>query len=82
VKQPIETWKGLLENDFEKTVFKHHPQIKEIKEKMYEMGAQYTSMTGSGSTVYGIFDKAIKEKPFQQNNYETIEITAGKSYIK
>ncbi len=82
VKQPIETWKGLLENDFEKTVFAHHPNIKEIKEKMYDMGAVYASMTGSGSTVYGIFDCTIEEKPFAQNNYETIEITAGKSYIK
>ena len=82
VQQPIESWKGLLENDFEKTVFDHHPNIKEIKEKMYDMGAIYASMTGSGSTVYGIFDCTIEEKPFAQNNYETIEITGGKSYIK
>ena len=82
VQQPIESWKGLLENDFEKTVFDHHPNIKKIKEKMYDMGAIYASMTGSGSTVYGIFDCTIEEKPFAQNNYETIEITGGKSYIK
>jgi 4-diphosphocytidyl-2-C-methyl-D-erythritol kinase len=82
VKQPIETWKGLLENDFEKTVFNHHPEIKKIKEKLYEMGAVYCSMTGSGSTVYGIFDHAVEEKIFPSNNYEIIEIKDGKSFQK
>jgi 4-diphosphocytidyl-2-C-methyl-D-erythritol kinase len=82
VKQPIETWKGLLENDFEKTVFHHHPEIKEIKDTLYERGAAYASMTGSGSTVYGIFDHTIEEKIFTTNNYEIIEIKDGKSFQK
>jgi 4-diphosphocytidyl-2-C-methyl-D-erythritol kinase len=82
VQQPIESWKGLLENDFEKTVFNHHPEIKKIKDKLYEMGAVYSSMTGSGSTVYGIFDHADEEKIFPSNNYEIIEIKDGKSFQK
>ena len=56
--------------------------IKNIKEKLYEMGAVYCSMTGSGSTVYGIFDHAVEEKIFPSNNYEIIEIKDGKSFQK
>ncbi len=55
--QPIETWKGELVNDFEKAVFENHPEIKVIKENLYAHGAVYASMTGSGSTVFGIFNK-------------------------
>jgi 4-diphosphocytidyl-2-C-methyl-D-erythritol kinase len=51
----IEQWKDLLKNDFEDSVFKNLPQIKELKEKMYLNGAIYASMSGSGSAVFGIF---------------------------
>ena len=54
-KKDITEWKGLLVNDFEKTVFRKHTEIGEIKDKLYTMGAIYSSMSGSGSTVYGIF---------------------------
>ena len=57
IKQPIFTWKDHLKNDFEEPVFKLYPAIKEIKESLYKMGAVYASMSGSGSTVYGIFEK-------------------------
>ena len=57
IQQPIETWKNELINDFEKTVFKQHPEIELIRKKLYECGAVYSSMSGSGSTVYGIFEK-------------------------
>ncbi|MDQ6813461.1 MAG: 4-(cytidine 5'-diphospho)-2-C-methyl-D-erythritol kinase [Bacteroidota bacterium] len=53
--QPVETWKNELKNDFEDSVFQLHPAIKEVKEALYAKGALYASMTGSGSTVYGIF---------------------------
>lgn len=53
--QPVETWKDVLINDFEKPVFEKHPAIKIIKDKLYNAGALYASMSGSGSTVYGIF---------------------------
>ncbi len=55
IKQPISTWKNDLVNDFEKNVFKQFPAIKEIKNKLYDEGAIYASMTGSGSTVFGLF---------------------------
>jgi 4-diphosphocytidyl-2-C-methyl-D-erythritol kinase len=53
----ISEWKGLIINDFEEPVFRKHPQISEIKESLYKIGALYSSMSGSGSTVYGIFDR-------------------------
>ena len=57
IQQPISTWKAELINDFEKPVFESHPEIKNIKEKLYDAGAIYASMSGSGSAVYGIFKK-------------------------
>lgn len=55
VKQPIDTWKDELVNDFEKPIFAMHPELAEIKEKLYGLGAVYASMSGSGSAFYGIF---------------------------
>ncbi len=57
IKQPINTWKDNLHNDFEKVVFEKHPTIKDIKEELYKQGAIYAAMSGSGSTVFGIFKK-------------------------
>jgi 4-diphosphocytidyl-2-C-methyl-D-erythritol kinase len=57
VLQPISEWKDLIKNDFEKSVFNKHPIIKEFKNELYRLGAIYSSMSGSGSTVYGIFEK-------------------------
>jgi len=59
VQQPIEEWKNQLTNDFEKEVIKVMPEIKTLKNTLYENGAQYASMSGSGSSVYGIFEKGI-----------------------
>jgi 4-diphosphocytidyl-2-C-methyl-D-erythritol kinase len=55
IKEPIEHWKEWLVNDFEKTVIPRFPVIGEIKEKLYTSGALYVSMTGSGSSCFGIF---------------------------
>ncbi|HRB30671.1 MAG TPA: 4-(cytidine 5'-diphospho)-2-C-methyl-D-erythritol kinase [Ferruginibacter sp.] len=62
IKMPVTEWKNRLENDFEKPVFAAHPQIKNIKEALYEQGAVYAAMSGSGSSVFGIFheQKEIK----------------------
>ena len=59
VKQPIETWRNELVNDFEAPIFAIHPILGEIKQKLYDAGAVYAAMSGSGSALYGIF----KEKP-------------------
>lgn len=57
IQRPPETWKELLKNDFEPPVFKKFPEIGRIKQQLYEMGAIYASMSGSGSSVFGIFEK-------------------------
>ena len=57
--QPVSVWKEELKNDFEISAFLKYPQLSEIKEKLYTEGALYASMTGSGSTIFGLY----KEKP-------------------
>lgn len=56
---PVEEWRGKLVNDFEESVFPQFPEIGEIKEKLYQLGAIYASMSGSGSSVYGLFRKDV-----------------------
>lgn len=49
-----------MKNDFEYSVFLSHPEIAAIKDKLYDLGAVYASMSGSGSAVYGIFKAPIE----------------------
>ncbi len=57
INQPIESWKNLLKNDFELGVFKKFPFIKIIKDSLYAQGAVFAAMSGTGSTVFGLFKK-------------------------
>jgi len=66
INKPIEQWKDLIFNDFEKSVFKLYPQLDQIKMEFYERGAIYASMSGSGSSIYGIF----KSEPEKIRNFE------------
>lgn len=59
VKRPVSEWKGLIFNDFEESVFARHPQLAQIKEKLYFLGAEYAAMSGSGSALYGIFKEPL-----------------------
>ena len=59
VKQPVETWREDLVNDFEESVFALHPELEAVKTKLYDMGATYAAMSGSGSALFGLF----KEEP-------------------
>lgn len=61
VLSPIELWKYSVKNDFEASVFCGHPELQAIKQTLYDMGALYASMSGSGSTVFGIFDRPVEE---------------------
>ncbi|HEY0741407.1 MAG TPA: 4-(cytidine 5'-diphospho)-2-C-methyl-D-erythritol kinase [Chryseosolibacter sp.] len=54
-RKAISEWRSLLINDFEDSVFKKYPAIREVKEQLYNLGALYASMSGSGSSVFGIF---------------------------
>lgn len=51
----VEQWKDLLGNDFEKTVFAKHPELEAIKKSLYESGAVYASMSGSGSALFAVY---------------------------
>lgn len=55
VRQPIETWKDELVNDFEASIFAMHPELAAIKQSLYDAGAVYAAMSGSGSALFGIF---------------------------
>lgn len=62
IQLPVEQWKDLLQNDFEELIFNHYPEIKNIKEILYQQGAVYAAMSGSGSSVYGLFEQSSELK--------------------
>ena len=70
VESPIHEWKENLFNDFEAPVFSAFPEIATIKEKLYDAGAVYASMTGTGSTVYGIFETSPAIKNLFPAHYQ------------
>lgn len=75
IKQPIQTWRNELVNDFEKPAINQYPEIGNIKNMLYEQGAVYSSMTGSGSTVFGLFDKQQKLQFYFPEHYYIFSTT-------
>lgn len=69
VEMPVTDWKNNLFNDFEKTIFTKHPEIKNIKDRLYKLGAIYASMSGSGSAIFGIFDNKIVQGNYFGDNF-------------
>ncbi len=69
IKQPINSWKQELKNDFENPVFEKYPEIKNLKEILYDQGAIYAAMSGSGSTLFGIFEKDTIIPQLGNKNY-------------
>jgi 4-diphosphocytidyl-2-C-methyl-D-erythritol kinase len=70
LKLPLSVWRGKLKNDFEKSIFEKYPLIGRLKEKLYALGAAYASMSGSGSSVFGIFEKPLDlKKDFSDCDY-------------
>ena len=73
ISQPIETWSGQLRNDFEEPIFKLYPEIGFIKQCLYDMGAVYAQMSGSGSSVFGIFkEEPVNVKETFSHHFTTI----------
>jgi 4-diphosphocytidyl-2-C-methyl-D-erythritol kinase len=62
LRQPVKKWKDLLVNDFEPSVFQKFPEIEKVKNQFSELGAVYACMSGSGATVFGLFEKPISLK--------------------
>ena len=73
ISEPVRDWIYTISNDFEIPVFEAHPQLQVIKNRLYEAGAIYASMTGSGSTIYGIFEKsAVPDIAFENASQSVI----------
>jgi 4-diphosphocytidyl-2-C-methyl-D-erythritol kinase len=68
---PIQDWSKTIHNDFERIVFEAHPSLLKIKEKLYSAGALFASMTGSGSTIFGIFNKSSLPNIAFENSHQT-----------
>jgi 4-diphosphocytidyl-2-C-methyl-D-erythritol kinase len=68
IELPVREWKDKIKNDFELSVFQKLPELSLIKQSLYELGASYASMSGSGSAIYGIFESK-PEIPKLPGNY-------------
>lgn len=66
IQMPMESWKETIKNDFEVPIFKKYPEICKIKEQLYDLGAVYAAMSGSGASVFGFFN----ERPQLDNIFE------------
>jgi len=74
IREPIDTWQHWLRNDFEGPVFAKYPVIREAKEWLYAQGALYASMTGSGSSVFGIFRSLPDRFPSAPWKYNVVPL--------
>lgn len=65
IQRPINMWASSMKNDFERSAFAKYPQMQTIKDELYRMGALYASMSGSGSSFYGIFEQPQDDKQLE-----------------
>ena len=73
VMQPVETWRDVLTNDFEKSVFALYPKIGQIKQRLYDLGAVYAAMSGSGSSLFGLFRSPVLLDEFEaEGTFKTL----------
>ena len=68
IQAPVEQWKELIKNDFETSIFSSHPSVRGVKAALYQAGALYASMSGSGSSVYGIFKEKVALSDLEKEN--------------
>ncbi|MCD7976297.1 MAG: 4-(cytidine 5'-diphospho)-2-C-methyl-D-erythritol kinase [Tannerellaceae bacterium] len=69
IRTPVNQWKDSMINDFEEVVFSQHPEIRKIKEDLYAAGAIYAAMSGSGSSVFGLFENPVSLKELFCEHY-------------
>ena len=73
VMQPVETWRDALTNDFEKSVFALYPKIGQTKQRLYDLGAVYAAMSGSGSSLFGLFRSPVLLDEFEaEGTFKTL----------
>lgn len=68
IKLPVAEWRHRIKNDFEDHIFKSHPVIRGVKADLYQAGALYACMSGSGASVFGIFDSPPDLSAISKNN--------------
>lgn len=68
ISEPITEWKKHIKNDFEISIFKNHAEIRGVKAALYQAGAIYASMSGSGASVFGIFSETPDVKYLESSN--------------
>lgn len=68
IQLPIKEWKKNILNDFESSVFAQYPEIEKIKSELYSSGATFVLMSGSGSTVFAVFEKEVKLLELEKRN--------------
>lgn len=78
IQQPVEEWRNTLSNDFEAPLFKEYPVLGEIKGALYDRGARFASMTGSGSCLYGIFDQGKADTTGWNEGWQVISVLGKK----
>lgn len=61
LRRPVTEWRDRVVNDFEPSVFAAHPELAAVKQTLYDMGADYAAMSGSGSTIFGLFSRPVPE---------------------
>ena len=66
VQLPVEEWRGKLTNDFEDSVFAVHPELGAVKDRLYQLGATYAAMSGSGSTLFALSKQPLHLDEFAQ----------------
>lgn len=74
LQAPIDTWHNTVHNDFEDSLFPAYPVLAQLKQQLYEAGAVYASLSGSGSTVYGIFNAPVAAP----NQFQDYSVWQGK----
>ena len=72
VAQPVESWRDQLVNDFEKSVFAIHPELAVVKQQLYDQGAVYAAMSGSGSSIFGMFRQPVSLEEFKAGHTFTV----------
>lgn len=65
---PPDQWKEVIKNDFEETIFRKYPEIAQLKADLYHAGATFALMSGSGSSVFAIFDHPVTLPGLEQTN--------------